>query len=374
MSQFNKFIQHIFSIILLSVIIMSNVFTSYAKIQNSGIKLTLTGKTAVIMDLDSGKILYEKNSKIKRHNASTTKLATAIVAVEHNKSLKKRIKISANASTNGSSPDAVKLGMSTGDSYYLEDLLYAMLLKSANDSAVAIAEGTSGSEIRFMKQVNKKMKEIGCKNTVFGTPNGLRSSKLHYTTAQDMAYIMRYAYQNQIIRKILKTKNYSFKSMAGRSHTVKNTNYLLNNKDYYCVGKTGNGWTAKYCYAGVYTYKDHSYVLVTLGNDTDSGKWNDAKKMITACKKHAKNVQEELSLNKVLVEVEEDKTFRLKVKKCKGKIHWSVKDEKIASVDNNGVVKTKRPGKTLIYAKIYGKTLKCKVKVLEKDISILTNN
>ena len=139
---------------------MSNVFTSYAKIQNSGIKLTLTGKTAVIMDLDSGKILYEKNSKIKRHNASTTKLATAIVAVEHNKSLKKRIKISANASTNGSSPDAVKLGMSTGDSYYLEDLLYAMLLKSANDSAVAIAEGTSGSEIRFMKQVNKKMKEI----------------------------------------------------------------------------------------------------------------------------------------------------------------------------------------------------------------------
>ena len=240
------------------------------------------------MDIDSGKILYSKNANVKRHNASTTKLATAIVAVEQNKSLKKKIKISSNVGKIGSDADIVKLGMQTGDSYYLKDLLHAMLLKSANDTAVAIAEGTSGSEARFMKQVNKKMKKIGCRKTVFGTPSGLRSSKTHYTTAKDLALITRYAYQNDTIRSILKKKTYSFKSLGGRKHTVSSTNMLLKNKDYYCIGKTGNGDTAKYCYTGVYTYKGHSYVIVSLGNATDGGKWNDAKKMIAACKKHAK--------------------------------------------------------------------------------------
>jgi len=273
------------------IMIVSIAYPVNAKSAVSKIKLSLTGKCAVIMDMDSGKILYSKNGNVKRHNASTTKLATAIVAVERNKSLKKKIKISGNASNNGSSADTVKLGMSTGDSYYLKDLLHAMLLKSANDTAVAIAEGTSGSEARFMKQVNKKMKKIGCKNTVFGTPNGLRSSNTHYTTAKDLAKIMRYAYQNDTIRKILKKKTYSFKSIRGRRHTVSSTNALLNSKDYYCVGKTGNGWTAQYCYTGVYTYKGHSYVIVTLGNATDGGKWSDAKKMMAACKKHAKEVE-----------------------------------------------------------------------------------
>lgn len=249
-------------------------------------KLSLSGKSAVIMEMDSGKILYSKEANVKRHNASTTKLATAIVAVEKNKTLKKKIRISRNAS----GEQAVKLGMRAGDSYYLKDLLHAMLIMSANDTAVAIAEGTSGNTSRFMKQVNKKMKKIGCKNTVFGTPNGLRSSKTHYTTAKDLALIMRYAYQNKDIRKILKKKSYSFKSIGGRKHSVSNTNVLLKSKNSYCVGKTGNGWTAKYCFTGVYTYKGHSYVIVTLGCGSDGSKWSDAKKMIAACKKHAKKM------------------------------------------------------------------------------------
>ena len=317
------------------------------------------------MDIDSGKILYSKNANVKRHNASTTKLATAIVAVEQNKSLKKKIKISSNVGKIGSDADIVKLGMRTGDSYYLKDLLHAMLLKSANDTAVAIAEGTSGSEARFMKQVNKKMKKIGCRKTVFGTPSGLRSSKTHYTTAKDLALITRYAYQNDTIRSILKKKTYSFKSLGGRKHTVSSTNMLLKNKDYYCIGKTGNGDTAKYCYTGVYTYKGHSYVIVSLGNATDGGKWNDAKKMIAACKKHAKEMQKTLVLNETLVQMRMNSTYKLKVLKTKGKVTWSSKNSKIASVDENGVVTGKQAGATTIYAKVYGKTLKCKVNVLD---------
>ncbi len=347
-------------------ILLVNVYPVHAK-SSSNMNLSLTGKRAVIMDMDSGKILYKKNANVRCHNASTTKLATAIVAVERNKSLKKKIRISGNASGVGSSSDTVKLGMRTGDSYYLKDLLHAMLLKSANDTSVAIAEGTSGSEARFMKQVNKKMKKIGCKNTVFGTSNGLRSSNPHYTTARDLALIMRYAYQNDTLRNIMKKKSYSFKSLGGRNHTVSNTNALLNSKDYYCVGKTGNGWTAQYCFTGVYTYKGHSYVIVTLGNATDGGKWSDAKKMMAACKKHAKEVQKSLALNKKTAEIQVGSSIKLKVRKVKADVKWSSKNENIATVDENGNVTGKKTGTATICAKVYGKTLKCKVKVVEKN-------
>ncbi len=356
--------KRIFTLCLIVVLALSSSYPVAAKEKIS--KISLSGKSAVIMDMDSGEILFSKNANTKRHNASTTKLATAIVAVEKNKSLKKKIKISGNASGNGSSADTVKLGMRTGDSYYLKDLLHAMLIKSANDTAVAIAEGTSGSTSRFMKQVNKKVKEIGCKNTVFGTPNGLRSSNTHYTTAKDLALIMRYAYQNEEIRSILKKKSYSFKSIGGRKHSVTNTNVLLNSKDYYCVGKTGNGWTAKYCFTGVYTYKDHSYVIVTLGCGSDGSKWSDARKLMAACKKNAKEVSKNLALNQKTAEIAVGATVDLKVSRSKADVEWSSKDENIATVDENGVVTGIQEGETTICAKVYGKTLKCKVRVLRK--------
>ena len=286
--RYMKKIKHFLLILLTCIMIFSTSFPSCAKTSSSKISLSLSGKYAVIMDMDTGKVLYSKNAKTKCHNASTTKLMTAIVAVEKNKSLKKKIRISSNAS----STIAVKLGMRTGDRYYLKDLLYAMLLPSSNDCAVAIAEGTSGSVNKFMKEVNKKAKKIGCKKTHFGTPNGLRSSNTHYTTAYDLALIMKYAYENTTIRKILQKKKYSFKSLSGRRHTVTTTNRLLSSKDYYCVGKTGNGWTAKYCFTGVYTYKGHSYVIVTLGSSQESGRFSDAKKMIAACKRHAKKTKQ----------------------------------------------------------------------------------
>ncbi len=362
----NMIFRNIICFLLIGILVLSNVEVAFAK-SSSKIKVSSSARCAVIMDLDSGKVLYSKNGNTKCHNASTTKLITAIVAVEQNKSLKKKIKISGNACTCGSSSDVVKLNMSAGDSYYLKDLLYAMLLKSANDTAVAIAEGTSGSESRFMKQVNKKVKKIGCKNTKFGTPNGLRSSKTHYTTAKDLALIMRYAYNNDTIRGILKKRTYSFKSIGGRKHTVSSTNVLLGSKDYYCVGKTGNGWTAKYCFTGVYTYKGHSYVIVTLGNGSDGGKWSDAKKLIAACKKDAKKVQKSLTLNKSTLVLTEGETATLKVKQLKNAtIQWSSKDKQIATVDKNGNVTGVKAGATTISAKVYGKTLKCKVTVKEK--------
>lgn len=349
------------TIILIGVMLIVTSCPVYAK--TSKISLSLSGKRAVIMDVDSGKVIYSKNAKTKCHNASTTKLMTAIVAVEKNKSLNKKVTISGNAA----GADGVNLGLGCGSRYRMKDLLHGMLLPSANDCAVAVAEGTSGSVDKFMKAVNKKVKKIGCKNTHFGTPNGLRSGNPHYTTAYDLALIMRYAYQNQTIRKILQKKQYSFKSTGGRYHSVTSTNHLLSSKDYYCVGKTGSGWTAKYCFTGVYTYKGHSYVIVTLGSAGDGERFSDAKKMISACKKNAKEVQKSLSLNKASVEMEAGSTVKLKVKGTKAAAKWSSKNKKIATVDKNGKVTGKQEGNTIIYAKVYGKTLKCKVKVRAKS-------
>lgn len=249
-----------------------------AVVSQPKITLSVKGKSAIIMDMDNGAILYEKKAYTKRANASTVKLLTAAVAVEH-MPLSKRIKITSYAAKT----EPQKLYMRRGDRYYLKDLLYSMLMRSDNDCAVAVAEGTAGSVKKFMRLANQKAQEIGCSNTYFSTPNGLDTNGKQYTTAYDLALITKYAYSNDTVQKILKKKTYRFKSKQGRRHTVRNINILLDSKKYYCVGKTGYTSRAGFCFAGVYTYQGHSYVLITLGCKTSVKRWNDVKKMIRAC-------------------------------------------------------------------------------------------
>ena len=173
----------------------------------------------------------------------------------------------------------------------MKELLRAMLIMSANDASVAVAEGSGGSVNRFLRKMNAKAKKIGCKNTHFATVNGLHTDKKHYTTAYDMALIVKYAYSNAEIRKILKKRSYTVKSTNGKKKKIKSTNILLNSKKYYCVGKTGTGSVARYCFAGAYTHKDHHYVLVTFGCDKDADRWTDVKRMINACRKYEKQRQ-----------------------------------------------------------------------------------
>ncbi len=185
--------------LLMLIIIFTQSFSVTAKNKRSIGNLSLDGKYAVILDGETGEVLYKKNAKTKCHNASTTKLMTAITAVEENANLKKKVKISGNAA----GQDGVKLGMYAGEKYYMKDLISAMLILSACDCADAVAEGTSGSVNKFMKVMNKKVKKLGCKNTKFGTPSGLRSSNTHYTTAYDIALITKYAYENKTLRNII---------------------------------------------------------------------------------------------------------------------------------------------------------------------------
>ena len=130
--------------------------------------LKLYAQSAVLMDGESGRVLFAKNGEVERPMASTTKIMTCILALELGKGTDV-----VTVSKKAAAQPEVHLGMREGDTFYLEDLLYSLMLKSHNDSAVAIAEHISGSVEAFAEKMNEKAKELGCKDTHFVTPNGL---------------------------------------------------------------------------------------------------------------------------------------------------------------------------------------------------------
>ncbi len=238
--------------------------------------------SAVLMDGDSGRILYGKKEEVPRPNASTTKVLTCILALE-NAPGDDYVKVSENAVLQ---PE-VKLHMKKGEQYYLEDLLYSLMLKSHNDTAVAIAEHIGGTQERFAKMMNKKAEEIGCKHTHFITPNGLDakdSGGEHCTTAHDLALIMRYAIQNKTFLKITQTREYSFWNIGKkRQFHLRNTNALFDMTDGVISGKTGFTGNAGYCYVCAVEKEGKTFVVSLLGcgwPNHKGYKWEDTKKLL----------------------------------------------------------------------------------------------
>lgn len=157
-------------------------------------------KAAVVMDVKTGRILYSKNSEQKLPMASTTKIMTVLVAIETGK-LNEMVTISKKAANvEGSS-----IYLKEGEKITVEELLFAIMLRSGNDAATAVAEHLGGSVEGFAQMMNLKAKEIGAKNTSFANPHGLDNSE-HYTTAYDLALITSYALKNPKFAEIVSTK------------------------------------------------------------------------------------------------------------------------------------------------------------------------
>lgn len=188
----------------------------------SGKYLEATGKPAVdaaavvVMEAGSGRVLFSKNPTVKRSIASTTKIMTAIIALE-NASLDDKVEISKRAASISGSA----IGLKAGDTYTMEDLMYGMLLNSGNDCAIAIAEYVGGTVENFANMLNSKARDIGASDTVYVTPHGLDADG-QYSTAYDLAIITRYALNNKDFSKIVSTKS---KQIQG--HSLYNTNELL---------------------------------------------------------------------------------------------------------------------------------------------------
>lgn len=245
-------------------------------------KLSLNARAAVLMDADSGRILYGKNETMAFPMASTTKIMTLIVALEHNEP--DQIVM---ASAGASAMPEVRLGVHEGERYRMEDLYYAMMLESFNDAAMMIAEGTVGSVKNFAELMNEKAISLGCTQTYFITPNGLDAADekgVHSSTAEDMAKIMRYAIDNEDFLKITQTADYSFTDCdRKRSFEVHNKNVLLTMMDGVLSGKTGYTADAGYCYVCAVKKDDRTFIAALLGSGWPPHKgykWSDVQTLL----------------------------------------------------------------------------------------------
>lgn len=233
--------------------------------------------SAVVVDGDTGRILWGRNENKPMAMASTTKIMTALVALENSDITKETI-----VSKNATLASPVKMHLSVGEKMTIEQLLYAMMLQSYNDSAVAVAEAVGGSVEKFCSMMNEKAKEIGCKDTVFETPNGLDKGN-HHSTAEDMSKIGVYALKNQKLMKIMNTRNYSFKS-SKTSYSFVNKDRLLSEYDGAIGMKTGFTGKAGHCFVGAANRGDITLVSVVLasgwGATGKSRKWIDTKALL----------------------------------------------------------------------------------------------
>ena len=189
------------------------------------------------MDLDSGRILYEKNANQKRLIASITKIMTAIVAIEEG-DLTEKITVGEEVL----SMYGTNIYVEVGEKMKLRDLLYGLLLRSGNDASVVIAKAIAGSEEKFVNLMNKKAQEIGMKNTIFKNPHGLDEETENYSTAYDMALLSKYAYKNKTYRNIVSTDKYEV-STGKKTYLWYNRNKLLKTYEYCTGGK--NGYTPR---------------------------------------------------------------------------------------------------------------------------------
>ena len=245
-------------------------------------ELKLNARTAVVMDAESGKILYGKQENKKMPNASTTKILTCLYVLEHC-DINKMATVSKNAQTQ----PKVRLGVRDGETYKVKDLLYGLMLESYNDCAVVLAEYAAGTVESFEKKVNEMARQIGAKQTHFVTPNGLDGTDKngrHETTAKDLAKIMARCIKNKQFLEITRTKQHTFMDGSRkRSFTCNNHNALLSTMQGAVSGKTGYTSKAGYCYVGAVKQKNITMTLSVLASGWPphkTYKWMDVKKLV----------------------------------------------------------------------------------------------
>lgn len=246
----------------------------------------LYAQSAVLIDADSGRILFGKDEHKVRPMASTTKIMTCILTLE-NMTQDQKVKVSQKAA----GQPKVRLGVKSGEEYYIKDILHSLMLESHNDSAVMIAEAIGGSVEAFAKMMNEKARELECKDTHFVTPNGLDGEDeggIHATTAADLARIMKYCItespkKNEFLA-VTRAKSHTFTSIGGkRQFSCNNHNAFLSMMEGALSGKTGFTAKAGYCYVGALKRGERTFIVALLacGWPNNKGyKWKDTRKLM----------------------------------------------------------------------------------------------
>lgn len=234
---------------------------------------TINAASAILFDANSGRVLYKKNENSPRAVASTQKLLTALLIVEAG-NLSRRVTIK----KSDTEAEPTKLYLTPGDSYTRRELLTALLVKSPNDVARALARDNAGSVAEFAKKMNARMRQLGGKDSNFVTPNGLPARNQH-STARDMARVARTAYFHPEIRKIVCLKSCTFRYANGKTKVLRNTNRVLRNYEF-CNGmKTGYTHAAGFCLISSGAHEGREVIAVVYG-DTKARIWDDSAKLL----------------------------------------------------------------------------------------------
>ena len=226
---------------------------------------------AIIMDAETGESLYEKNAHLPLPMASTTKVMTALLGVER---LRPHEVVHVSAFAASMAPS--KIYLKPGDVIRADDLLQAILLKSANDASVVLAEKISGSEEAFARLMTRRARELGAQHTHFENASGLPADD-HYSTAYDLAVILRYAMQRLDFAEIMQMKTASIESLTGRAWTVRNHNRLLWTFPGALGGKTGWTRASRHCYVGMVEQGGRALIVSLLAS---SRLWNDVNELL----------------------------------------------------------------------------------------------
>lgn len=275
---------------LIFVSCSSNVFAD----NNEDNFLNLTAKSAIVMDVETGEVVYSYNESEKRQIASTTKLMTALLLSEY-KDKDNLISFTKSAMSEPSTSvyKDVAPYLKEGDLLSAESVMNGLLLKSGNDMATIIAEDIAGSKVEFSYLMDAKAKEIGMEDSDFYTPSGLDTDSVlngeqHYSTAYDMALLGIASYKDEWVRESMSLKSFGMKTEDGYSFVVENTNKNLGLNG--CIGgKTGFTTKAGRCLVAIYNRDNRVLVGVVLGGTTE-GFFDDMNKIMDFAYKEEKNI------------------------------------------------------------------------------------
>jgi len=229
----------------------------------------ITAQAAIVMDDDSKVILFAKNENLRFSMASTTKIMTALTALDY-------YKLNDILTIKTSNVEGSLVGFKTGENFFFQDLLYAMLLPSANDAAVAISQNYNGGELEFMKKMNEKAYAFNLFNTHFSDPTGLVNDG-DYTTVIDLARLSSIAMKNNVLQKIVSTKYKTIANLEGtKTYSFENLNKLLG--EYGVNGiKTGFTEEAGGILATSKIEKGHRLIIVVMKSED---RFSDTKKIL----------------------------------------------------------------------------------------------
>ncbi|MGC1454607.1 MAG: serine hydrolase [Nitrospirota bacterium] len=257
----------IFFYLLFAVLLLSAVQPAFS-LSRKGI----AAKAWIVID-ENDSVLSEKFPSAKLPPASTVKLMTAMVALDHmDSSASVTVSRKAQAARSG------KPRLKAGDVLTVSDLLHLALMRSINAAAVALAEGASGTENAFVALMNQKAKDIGANDTHFETASGLPKGK-QYTTARDLTIILKKALTYPLIREILGKKGWMVKTASGRELFLSNTDNLLWSRTDMIGGKTGFTCNARHCFVGALDTEKGLIYTAVLGAPSRSRLWKSALRL-----------------------------------------------------------------------------------------------